>query len=87
MASNRPESPQSSAALKTEEPPESKQASDASDTPDAVAAKQPAPEKGNQATRMIVMISVFLCMFLVALDRTIISTARQPLFLLPNTQD
>jgi hypothetical protein len=74
MTSSRPESPLSSAP-KTDELRDSKHAGDASDASDKAATQAP-PDEGNKATKVIVMTSVFLCMFLVALDRTIISTVK-----------
>ena len=77
MASNRPETAQSSAALQPEDPSQSKPAGDASEASD-VAAKEQAPEEVSKATKTLVLTSVFLFMFLVALDRTIIATVRKP---------
>ena len=77
MASSRPETPQSRAALQPESPPHSKPAADASEASD-VAAKGQAPEEASKTTKTLVLASVFLFMFLVALDRTIIATVRKP---------
>ncbi len=77
MTSSRPETAQSSAALQPEEPPHLKPAGDASEASD-VATKEQAPEEVSKATKTLVLTSVFLFMFLVALDRTIIATVRKP---------
>ncbi len=77
MASNRPETAQSSASLQPEDPYQSKLAGDAAEASN-VAAKEQAPEEVSKATKTLVLTSVFLFMFLVALDRTIIATVRRP---------
>ena len=82
MASSRPETPQSRAALQPESPPHSKPAADASEASDVVAKGQ-APEEASKTTKALVLASVFLFMFLVALDRTIIATVRKPKFPTP----
>jgi hypothetical protein len=65
----------SSTGLKPEEPSNASHGSETPKTPDV------ASEDGNlnKTTKALVLASVFLCMFLVALDRTIISTVCKPL--------
>lgn len=83
MASTRPETPPSVSDLKDDGSPSTKHPEEVANTPDA-APTPPSPPEGNKAKKILLLVSVFLCMFLVSLDRTIISTVRRrPLSVLP----
>ncbi|KAG7290107.1 hypothetical protein NEMBOFW57_000102 [Staphylotrichum longicolle] len=75
MASNRPGTSQSSLNLKHESPSYSTHAGEAPPETHDAAPKGEVTAEGTKATKALLITSVFLCMFLVALDRTIISTA------------
>lgn len=84
MATVRSETPHGVAALDSKESSEPKPTSDveatreieaAAQQPPSNAAKQDEPQS-SKATTALVLVSVLLSMFLVGLDRTIISTVR-----------
>jgi hypothetical protein len=83
MDPDRPETSRNIAELESGEPISSNHAGDASNVPDLEAnAKETSkpegqPNEPNKATMALVLTSVLLAMFLVALDRTIISTVRR----------